>query len=95
MNWSNFEFHSPEFFWLFALIPFVILWRVLVRKKSSATLTIPSVKGFKAEESFIGKLKPILFVLRIAALCILILALARPRNVAVSKKQKQTEELIL
>ncbi|WP_347172723.1 vWA domain-containing protein [Polaribacter uvawellassae] len=88
MNWSNFEFHSPEFFWLFALIPLVILWRVLVRKKSSATLTIPSVKGFKAEQSIIGKLKPMLFILRISALCLLILALARPRNVAVSKKTK-------
>ena len=88
MNWTNFEFLNPEFFWLYAIIPFVILWRILVRKKSAATLTIPSVKGFKAEESIIGKLKPILFILRIAALCILILALARPRNVAVSKKTK-------
>jgi len=88
MNWSNFEFHSPEFFWLFALIPFVILWRVLVRKRSSATLTIPSVKGFKAEQSIISKLKPMLFIVRISALCLLILALARPRNVAVSKKTK-------
>ena len=88
MNWTNFEFLNPEFFWLYAIIPFVILWKILVRKKSSATLTIPSVKGFKAEQSIIGKLKPILFLLRISALCILILALARPRNVAVSKKTK-------
>ncbi|MDG1528768.1 MAG: VWA domain-containing protein [Polaribacter sp.] len=88
MNWTNFEFLNPEFFWLYAIIPFVILWKILVRKKSSATLTIPSVKGFKAEQSIIGKLKPMLFILRISALCILILALARPRNVAVSKKTK-------
>ena len=88
MNWSNFEFYNPEFFWLFTLIPLVIIWRVLVRKRSSATLTIPSIKGFKAEQSIISKLKPILFVLRISALCLLILALARPRNVAVSKKTK-------
>ena len=88
MNWSNFEFNSPEFFWLFALIPFVILWRVLVRKRSSATLTIPSVKGFKAEQSIISKLKPMRFIVRISALCLLILAFARPRNVAVCKKTK-------
>jgi Ca-activated chloride channel family protein len=88
MNWNNFEFHNPEFFWLFTIIPLVILWYVLVRKKNAATLTIPSVKGFKAEQSIVSKLKPLLYVLRIAALCVLILALARPRNVAVSKKTK-------
>lgn len=88
MNWSNFEFHNPEFFWLFLLIPLVVLWHILVRKKNAATLTVPSVKGFKAEQSLIAKLKPILYILRIIALCLLILALARPRNVAVSKKTK-------
>ena len=88
MNWSNFEFHSPEFFWLFILIPFVIIWQIVVRKRNTATLTIPSIKGFKAEQSIVSKLKPILYVLRIAALSILIVALARPRNVAVSKKTK-------
>ena len=88
MNWSNFEFHSPEFFWLFLLIPFVIIWQIVVRKRNTATLTIPSIKGFKAEQSIVSKLKPILYVLRIAALSILIVALARPRNVAVSKKTK-------
>ncbi|NVK51854.1 MAG: VWA domain-containing protein [Flavobacteriaceae bacterium] len=87
-NWNNVEFYSPEFFWLYLVIPFVILWYVLVRKKNAATLTIPSVKGFKAEQSILSKLKPALYVFRILALCLLILALARPRNVAVSKKTK-------
>ena len=88
MNWNNFEFHSPEFFWLFLLIPLVIIWQIVVRKRNTATLTIPSIKGFKAEQSFVSKLKPILVVLRVVALSLLILALARPRNVAVSKKTK-------
>jgi Ca-activated chloride channel family protein len=88
MNWNNFEFHSPEFFWLFILIPLVIIWQIVVRKRNTATLTIPSIKGFKAEQSFVSKLKPILVVLRVVALSLLILALARPRNVAVSKKTK-------
>jgi Ca-activated chloride channel family protein len=88
MNWNNFEFYSPEFFWLFLLIPFIIVWQVVVRKRNSATLTMPNIKGFKASQSVVSKLKPILVVLRIVALCFLILALARPRNVAVSKKIK-------
>ena len=88
MNWTNFEFYSPEFFWLFSLIPLVIIWQIVVRKRNSATLTIPSIKGFKAEQSIVSKLKPMLVVLRVVALSFLILALARPRNVAVSKKTK-------
>ena len=88
MNWNNFEFHSPELLWLFLLIPLVIVWQIVVRKRNTATLTIPSIKGFKAEQSFVSKLKPILVVLRVVALSLLILALARPRNVAVSKKTK-------
>ncbi len=88
MDWSNFEFLNPEFFWLFLLIPIIILWYVLVRNKNSASFTIPSVQGFKAEQSWLPKLKPILYVLRLVAFSLLIVALARPRNVAVSKKTK-------
>ena len=91
MNWNNFEFYSPEFFWLFLLIPLLIVWQVLVRKKNAATLTVPSTKGFKAEQNLVSKLKPLLYILRLLALCCIILALARPRNVAVSKKTKSNK----
>ncbi|MBL4569045.1 MAG: VWA domain-containing protein [Flavobacteriaceae bacterium] len=88
MDWSNFEFHSPEFFWLFLLIPLVATWYFIVRKKNTATLTVPSIKGFKAEQSLLAKLKPLLYLLRLAAFSVLIVALARPRSVSVSKKIK-------
>ena len=88
MNWNNFEFHSPEFFWLFILIPILVIWQFVVRKKNTATLTMSSVKGFNAQESWLPKLKIILPFLRLLGLSILIIALARPRNVAVSKKTK-------
>ena len=91
MNWNNFEFYNPEFFWLFLLIPIIIVWQVLVRKKNAATLTVPSTKGFKASQDIISKLKPILYIFRLLALCCLITALARPRNVAVSKKTKSNK----
>lgn len=87
-NWSNFEFLNPEFFWLLLLIPLVASWYFVVRKKNTATLTVPSIKGFKAEQSLLPKLKPLLYVLRLLAFTLLIVALARPRNVAVSKKIK-------
>ncbi len=85
---NNFEFHSPEFLWLFILIPLVAIWFFFSRKRESATLTMPNVKGFSTSGSFLSKLKPSLYVLRLLGLSALILALARPRNVAVSKKTK-------
>ncbi|MGY0407204.1 MAG: vWA domain-containing protein [Polaribacter sp.] len=87
MNWNNFEFHTIGFLWLLILIPLLAVWYFFTRKKDTAVLTIPSVKGFKAT-SFLSKLKPLLYVVRLLALAAIIIALARPRNVAVSKKTK-------
>ena len=58
-----------------------------MRKKDAATLTMPSIKGFKTN-SLLSKFKPILYLLRLLALAAIIIALARPRNVSVSKKTK-------
>ena len=88
MNWNNFEFNNPEFLWLLALIPFIATWFFLVRKKETATLTVSSLKGFNTKSSFLPKLKPLLPIIRLIALSLLIIALARPRNVAVSTKVK-------
>jgi Ca-activated chloride channel family protein len=88
MNWNNCEFHSPEFLWLLLLIPLLAFWNFYSRKKDSAQLTISSVKGFKVQKSVVSKLKPLLYIFRLLALTSLIVALARPRNVAVSKKTK-------
>ncbi|WP_299048067.1 VWA domain-containing protein [uncultured Polaribacter sp.] len=87
MNWSNFEFYSPEFLWLLILVPLLAVWYFFIRKKDVAILTIPSIKGFN-EDSLIAKLKPLLYLLRLLALAAIIIALARPRNVSVSKKTK-------
>ena len=88
MNWNNFEFNNPEFLWLLTLIPFIATWFFLVRKKETATLTVSSLKGFNKTSSFLPKLKPLLPIIRLIALTLLIIALARPRNVAVSTKVK-------
>ncbi|TMM30107.1 VWA domain-containing protein [Polaribacter aestuariivivens] len=88
MNWNNFEFYNPEFLWLLIVVPLLAIWYFFVRKKDAAVLTMPSIKGFKAETSILSKLKPVLYLLRLLALAAVIIALARPRNVSVSKKTK-------
>ncbi|WP_396174201.1 VWA domain-containing protein [Flavobacterium sp.] len=87
---ENITFLHPTFFWLFTLIPFAIAWYVWKRKKQMATLKISSIKGFQTTSSWLPKLKPVLFVLRILTLSLIITALARPRSVDVSNKTKTT-----
>ncbi len=89
MNWNSLEFHNPEFFWLLLLIPLLAIWYFFIRKKDTATLKMANTKGF-AEQSIVAKLKPLLYVIRLVAFAALIIALARPQSVEVSKKTKTT-----
>ncbi len=91
MKWNNFEFLHPQFLWLLVLVPILAIWYFLIRKNDSATLTIASTKGFEAEPSILSKLKPLVSVLRLLAITLLIVALARPRNVSVSNRTKTTK----
>ncbi|MCF6180587.1 VWA domain-containing protein [Lutibacter sp.] len=88
MNWNNFEFLHPQFLWLLLLLPIIAVWYFLNQKKDASTLSVSSLKGFKASPSLISKLKPFLAILRLLAIALLIIALARPRIVAVSKRTK-------
>lgn len=88
MNWNNFEFLHPQFLWLLLLLPIIAVWYFLIQKKEASTLTMASLKGFKSSPSLVSKLKPLLYVLRFLAITLLIIALARPRIVAVSKRTK-------
>lgn len=84
------QFLNKELFWLLLLLPLAILWYVLKHKKQTAELKISSLKGFKITNSWLPKVKHLLFVLRLIALTLLITAIARPQTVDVSTKTKTT-----
>ena len=84
------EFLNKGFFCLLLALPIAVLWYVFKHKKQTAELKISSLKGFKVTNSWLPKLKHLLFALRLAALAILITALARPQSVDVSTKTKTT-----
>ena len=84
-------FLNPGFFWLFLLIPVAVFWLFWKKNQQSATLKMSSLQGFKGSESTLTKLKPLLNVFRILALCCLIIAMARPRTVDVSNRTKTTK----
>lgn len=84
------EFLNKAFFWLLLLLPLAILWYVFKHKKQTAELKISSLKGFQITNSWLPKLKHLMFALRLLALVLLITALARPRSVDVSSRTKTT-----
>ena len=84
------EFVNKEFFWLLLALPLAVLWYVFKNKKQTAELKISSLNGFKLTKSWLPKLRHLLFVLRLLALGLLIMALARPQSVDVSTKTKTT-----
>ncbi|MGB1210495.1 MAG: vWA domain-containing protein, partial [Lacinutrix venerupis] len=84
------EFLNKGFFWLLLLLPVAILWYYFKNKHQTAELKISSLKGFKVTNSWLPKLKHLLFGLRLIALTALIIAMARPRTVDVSTKTKTT-----
>lgn len=87
----NFEFVNPELFWLLLLLPAIGFWYYLKRDQQTASLRMSSLKGFKVQGNLLGKLKPFLFVLRIAALVLVITAMARPRTYSENSKTKTTK----
>lgn len=88
MNWTNFEFENPGFLWGLLSLPLLAFWFFYTARRNSATLTVSSTRGFAAQKSLVAQLKPALYLLRLLALSMLFVALARPRNVSVSKRTK-------
>ena len=81
-------FATPNYLWLLSMIPLVVGWHIFTRKKSQAVLKISSLAGFRSKPSFLSRLQPLLFVLRILSLVLIVMALARPQTMDVSTRTK-------
>ncbi len=81
-------FVNPDYLWLLTMIPLVVGWHVFTRKKSQAVLKISSLEGLRSKSSFLSRLQPLLFVLRILSLVLIVMALARPQTMDVSTQTK-------
>ncbi len=83
---NDITFANPEFFYLFAVIPLMILWYVLRRKRQNPALKMSTATGlFSAKTTWRQRLMHIIPALRIIAVSLLIIALARPQTSSSSK----------
>ena len=78
---ENIEFANPKLLWLLLLVPALIVWYILRHKKQEASLGFSDLKGFvKLPKTWKAYLRHLLFALKMVALALLIVALARPQS---------------
>lgn len=87
----TFEFVSPEWFWLLALVPVMIFWFWFSRRRQNAEWKMSALNTEDRSNNFWSLAKSFLWVLRIAALILIIVALARPRHVDQSTRVKTSK----
>ncbi|SFS75649.1 Ca-activated chloride channel family protein [Zhouia amylolytica] len=88
---ENIQFANPYFFWLLLALPIAIIWYIFKHKKETASIKVSSLKGFKVSSSFLSRLKPLIFILRLLALAFFIVALSRPQTKDISSRTKTTK----
>ncbi|NIJ43832.1 Ca-activated chloride channel family protein [Wenyingzhuangia heitensis] len=90
MKYSNFEFTNPLFLWGLIIIPLLAAWLYVSRNRNQAKLSVSSVKSIQKSGLYTYLYRG-LWAFRLLALTLLIVALARPRNVAVTTKNKKNK----
>ena len=79
-NWRQITFAQPFFYALLLLVPLMIWWQYRSKNKDNPALRLTTLSGINT--AHIGgkaKFRPALFILRVLALIVLIVALARPQ----------------
>jgi Ca-activated chloride channel family protein len=88
---DDIKFANPEFFYLFIIIPLLVVWYILKRKKLSTSVNMSSLSGFlTTKKSIRQKLIHVPFIVRVLVLSFIILVLARPQTSS-SNKMVNTE----
>jgi Ca-activated chloride channel family protein len=78
---NGITYAEPLFLWLLVLIPGMIAFYILRQQKTSAALHMPGLEQFNGVgKTFRNYLRHILFALRIIAVSLLIIVLARPQK---------------
>ena len=83
-------FADPEYFILVIIIPVVLFFWYRFGKLTQATLKQSSLSLLKFNRSFIARLRPFLYAIRIIVILLLITAISRPQSKSTSKRIKSS-----
>ncbi len=91
MTLLGLHFASPIYLWLLLLIPLIIIWYIFYNKKIYVPIRFSTLEGFQRTAPTLKvKLRHLPFSLRIIALILFIIGLARPQTSS-SSKEIETE----
>ena len=88
---KNITFANPHFFWLLLVLPLMVAWYVYWNKKSKPNVTLSSTIAFKKISSWKDYLYHSLFALRLLAVALITIALARPQTHSENAQTKITD----
>lgn len=88
----NEQFENPEFFWLLLVLPLIIFWMWYSRNRKDAELLYPGAATIaKSSSNTFALLRFLPNILRIAAIALVIIGMARPRTTEETSKTKSSE----
>ena len=90
MMFQDYTFANISFLWALAIIPLLVAWLFWRPQKKQSVLRMSSLEGLESP-TFWTRMYPLLWVLRVLAITLLIVALARPRTANVSSRTKTTK----
>lgn len=87
-KFDHIQFADPHWFWLYAIIPVLLLFFLWRARKRNISLELSNVGRTTNRGSWITRFKPLSFILRILALSLFILGMARPQTTDVNTRKK-------
>ena len=81
-------FANSNYLWLLLILPVALAWHFFNWKKKQAVLKMPSLLWFQDVSSIWSKVYPFLFIMRLVAIGLIILAISRPQTVDISTRTK-------
>lgn len=86
MDWEHLRFAYPIFFVLLPLIPFMIWWQQRKKRNESPVLRLTTLSGLATvKPSAKVRYRKVMFILRLIAIAMLSVAMARPQTSNVSE----------
>lgn len=76
--WNSISFANPEYFWLFVIIPILVIWYVFRLNKRQGSFKISTTSNLN--QSYFSHLRHSVFLFRLLGLSALIFAIARPQS---------------
>ena len=87
---ANYTFVNSEFFYLMVLPLVLLIWYGLKHKSKSSTILFSGIEAIDTKPTIKQQLRHLPFILKIAAVSLMIIALARPQS-SINWEESTTE----